>query len=343
MSEKKPGVAAKEPHIKIIDIDGPLPHPAVAPPIVDNQQESETSPQVTWARPSWLSRILLGLLVAVLGTFVTGTIWNFSVELIETSTILGWTFISLLASLILGFTWGEATSYHRLQKMTGLQQLHKDALHFGDANKARRLVQKIATLYRKHPQLQDVAENLVERVSSEVDAEAMLALAESQLMQPLDALAEQEVVKTVRRVAVLTAVMPAPALDLLTVLGANFMMVRRVAEIYCGRPGALGSWRIARRIVTHLASTAAMSILGETLAGSWMSKLVGRLGEGAINGALTARIGLTAIDVCRPMQFQSESASTSKKRPGMLDLLVRAIPELGKKELLNESDDNKRN
>jgi putative membrane protein len=33
------------------------------------------------------------------------------------------------------------------------------------------------------------------------------------------------------------------------------------------------------------------------------AKLSARLGEGLFNGALTARIGLAAIDVCRPLPY----------------------------------------
>jgi putative membrane protein len=36
---------------------------------------------------------------------------------------------------------------------------------------------------------------------------------------------------------------------------------------------------------------------------SLTAKLSARLGEGLFNGALTTRIGLAAIDVCRPLPY----------------------------------------
>jgi putative membrane protein len=39
-----------------------------------------------------------------------------------------------------------------------------------------------------------------------------------------------------------------------------------------------------------------------------MSRLSARLGEGVLNGLLTARVGLSAMAVCRPMPFGAQKA-----------------------------------
>ena len=44
-------------------------------------------------------------------------------------------------------------------------------------------------------------------------------------------------------------------------------MIRRVAEIYGGRSGTLGSWRLTRAVMTHLVATGAVAI-GDDLIGS---------------------------------------------------------------------------
>ena len=40
---------------------------------------------------------------------------------------------------------------------------------------------------------------------------------------------------------------------------------------------------------------------------------IARLGEGVLNGLLTARIGLSAMAVCRPMPYQAEKAPNLRK------------------------------
>ncbi len=60
----------------------------------------------------------------------------------------------------------------------------------------------------------------------------------------------------------------------------------------------------------HLAATGAVAVgddlVGSTLGGGVLSKLSRRFGEGLINGALTARVGITAIELCRPLPFEAE-------------------------------------
>ncbi len=48
------------------------------------------------------------------------------------------------------------------------------------------------------------------------------------------------------------------------------------------------------------------------------AKLSARLGEGVINGILTARIGLAAIAVCRPLPFAARKAPTLREVAGGL-------------------------
>ncbi|HBT70117.1 MAG TPA: TIGR01620 family protein, partial [Agrobacterium sp.] len=53
------------------------------------------------------------------------------------------------------------------------------------------------------------------------------------------------------------------------------------------------------------------------------SKLSARLGEGVINGLMTARIGIAAMDLCRPLPFRAV------KRPGIGDFMSDLTPDLG--------------
>jgi len=47
--------------------------------------------------------------------------------------------------------------------------------------------------------------------------------------------------------------------DVFTALTANLRMIRRIAEIYGGRSGAFGSWRLTRTVLTHLVATGAVA------------------------------------------------------------------------------------
>ena len=65
-------------------------------------------------------------------------------------------------------------------------------------------------------------------------------------MRPLDAEARQIIAKAAKRVSVVTAVNPAPALDVLFTGYQVLAMLRQVAGLYGGRPGSLETLKLAR-------------------------------------------------------------------------------------------------
>jgi putative membrane protein len=150
--------------------------------------------------------------------------------------------------------------------------------------------------------------------------------AERELMGPLDAAARLEVEAAARTVATVTALVPLALADVFAALAANLRMIRRIAEIYGGRAGSFGSWRLARTVLTHLVATGAVAAgddLIETLAGGGLlSKISRRFGEGVVNGALTARVGIAALEVCRPMPF------AALEKPRVTNLISRALAGL---------------
>src|SRR5262249_58763148 len=108
-------------------------------------------------------------------------------------------------------------------------------------------------------------------------------------------------------VCVVTAVSPRAAVDMAFVFITVIALVRRLADLYGARPGALGLVRLLRLTVAHLAVTGGMaasdSVIQQVLGHGVAAKLSARLGEGVLNGLLTARLGLAAIEVARPLPF----------------------------------------
>ena len=85
----------------------------------------------------------------------------------------------------------------------------------------------------------------------------------------------------------------------------NLRLMRGLAALYGGRPGFFGLLRLAQLVFGHLIATGGIALtddlLGQFLGQDILRRLSRRLGEGAFNGALTARIGIAAIEVIRPL------------------------------------------
>jgi putative membrane protein len=155
----------------------------------------------------------------------------------------------------------------------------------------------------------------------------MIRLAERELMTPLDQEARRLVSSAAQRVSIVTAVSPGAVIDMLFVFAAALRLVRQLARLYGGRPGTLGMIRLMRHVVAHLALTGGMaasdSLIQQMLGHGITAKLSAKLGEGLLNGLLTARLGLAAIDVTRPLPF------AALPRPALSDLAKDLLKRAG--------------
>lgn len=229
---------------------------------------------------------------------------------------LGLAGLALLAIAVLAGR--EILTIFRQRKIALLHKALAVAHETDDRDLARAKVAELAALYDARTETAAARAHLVELRREIVDGRDLIDIAERRLMPALDAAARREVAAAAKRVSLVAAISPRAAIDLIFVAAQALRLIRRIAEIYGGRPGLLGAWRLARAVGAHLAITGGMA-LGDTLAQQIIghglaAKVSARLGEGVLNGTLTARIGLSAISVCRPTPFFAE------KPPGLRDV-----------------------
>jgi putative membrane protein len=322
-----------------LDDTGAMPGigPSDAPPVPEPDLDLRPTDSAAMQRlaelaarpPNRLARWFWGLFSAVIGFFAVMAAWAAVSAVLAANPLLGSLAMALLVAfgiVCLLIAMREVRAFRRLARLDALQHEAATAVAEKDLMGARQVTSKLAALYAHRPELRWGHDRVMERIGDTFDADAALALAETELLVPLDTLAEREVQAAARRVATVTAVVPLALVDVFTALASNLRMIRSVAEIYGGRSGTLGTWRLTRAVLTHLVATGAVAVgddmIGSIAGGSVLSKVSRRFGEGVVNGALTARVGVAAIEVCRPLAF------TVQRRPSVSRLVRDALAGL---------------
>jgi putative membrane protein len=312
-----------------LEASGPELPDAAADMAVEDQQSSTAAAVIAGAAASQKRRgirwgsIFFAALSGLVSIAVTIWIANFVSDLFARGGWLGWTALALaliaaFAALMMAVR--EIVGFFRLGRVAALRLQAEAALADADGKRTLAVSRGIEQLLSGREELRWGARRLADHRGAVLSPREVLILTERELLTPLDRQAKTIIRASVRRVALLTAISPAAIIDVAFVAIQVLTMLRRLATLYGGRPGFLGSLRLARLVLGHLALTGGVAlgedVVQQLIGHGLTARLSARLGEGVVNGAFTGRIGIAAVDMCRPLPF------IEAERPRLRDFLA---------------------
>jgi putative membrane protein len=286
-----------------IELVEPEPEPAPLVPV--------PVPPPPRGRP-WVRLLLWGgglSLAALLGLEA----YDLLAGLFARSVWLGTGFALLLGAALagaLGLTGRELISLRRLARAEELRADGERLLNSEVHGQAAALIEQLERMYAEREDLRPVLAAFRAQASDALNDGEQLRLFAGTVLAPLDRRAYRLVQLGARDIGALTALSPLGLLDSALVLGRTVIMLRAIAQLYGVRPGAFASMSLLRRTIRNilaagvgdLVSDAAVEATGATL----LSALSARAGQGVVNGLLAAKLGLAAMQVCRPLPFTQD-------------------------------------
>jgi putative membrane protein len=300
-------------------------------PEVDEGEMIVMPPAVS--RPSrfrW-GALLMSALFVLVAMWAGLSISKLVEDFFTRSPLLGWTALGVAAVaalaaivIILREVWALA----RLRRIEHIQVDAAHAINTDDGAAAKRAIDNLKSLYASRPDAQLGLREMKQYEADILDGRDRVRLAERHLVDWRDGEAHRIIAHAARRITLLTTVAPTAALDILFVAAQNLRMMRELATLYGGRPSTLATLRLARMVLSHLALTGGIALsdnlIQHVVGRGLLGKLSARFGEGTVNGILTARVGLAARDVCRPIPQETSAKDTLGS---LMKELVSAAPQ----------------
>ena len=261
-------------------------------------------------RSLWRKMVTAGLTLFGVSVVGQGVQWTMNAWQTQDWVALGG---CAAGALIVGAGVGSiATEWRRLWRLR--QRAHerdeaRDLLHSHATGKGRAFCEKLASqagIDQSHPALQRWYAAIHE---TQNDREIVSLYAS--IVQPvLDSQARREISRSAAESTLMIAVSPLALVDMAFIAWRNLRLINRIATLYGIELGYYSRLRLFRLVLLNMAFAGASELVRE-VGMDWMSqdlaaRLSTRAAQGIGAGLLTARLGIKAMELCRPLPWMND-------------------------------------
>ena len=233
---------------------------------------------------------------------------------LEIHWLLASAFLALVVVVTgLGFSvlWRYMSDRENLEALELIQKQASSLSDVDDFGRAKEFLNELKIFYADKPQ--DVyLQKCIEQLPNYSNDREVIDHIERVFLQPLDKEALRRVSDFSLQTGLAVVVSPWASLDMLLSLWRSVKMIDEVAQVYGVRPSLLNRYQLLKRVVHQLAFVAVSEVVIDQLMEEFgSSTLTGvasvKLGQGLGAGIYTARIGISAMKVGRPITFSKDN------------------------------------
>ncbi len=264
----------------------------------------------------WLAGSLGGLLIL---TLLVDS-YNFVVEQYDNNFVLGTVFLFLIiviSGTSLTLIWQAIQKIRTLRTVSNLQQEGQKIITQNAYGNAKSYLNKIALFYSEDLSFRNRLDSFYISINDSHHDREICALFSHKVMHDIDQQAYQIVTKASKETALFVMISQIALLDTILTLWRNVRMIRQIATLYGGKPGFFGSISLTVTVIQNLiyadVSETVADGTAEILGGSVLSVMSTQIAQGLGAGILTARLGIHAMNACRPLPFMKDEQPRLKE------------------------------
>lgn len=235
-------------------------------------------------------------------------------------------FIFIVVLMAVRVLWGFLHDRESLEALESIQKMSQHLSEVNDLGRAKQLIKELQVFYADKPQKVSF-QRCIEQLPDYSNDREVVEYVERIFLRPLDKEALRRISNYSLQTGTAVAVSPWASLDMLLSLWRSIKMIDDIAQVYGMRPSMFNRYKLLKLVVHQLVFVAASEVVIdqviEEFGSSTLASMAGaRLGQGLGAGIYTARIGVAAMKVCRPIAFTSES---KPKLKGLLALIANRL------------------
>lgn len=148
------------------------------------------------------------------------------------------------------------------------------------------------------------------QLNDSYSAQEVAHLFSQTVLKPLDVQAKKLIAKSALESAVIVSVSPLAVVDMFFMAWRNIRLINRLARLYGIELGYISRLRLLRMVFLNMVFAGATEVV-QDIGMDWLSqdvtaKLSARIAQGIGVGLLTARLGIKAMEFCRPLVLSKE-------------------------------------
>lgn len=265
------------------------------------------------------SRFWVRMLIAALGLFGVAMIAQSVQWLIDTFQAHQWIYFAFAIVFFLVSLTGVGAIINEWRKLIYLrkhqqyqqtsQQMLLEELPSNDGEQAVKFCENLLTELKQLPTVSQSAERWKGQLNEAYNSKEVLYLFSENVLTPIDKQVKKLISKNAVENALIVAISPLAIVDVLMMAFRNIALVNKISKIYGMELGYFSRLKLFKMVLTNMVFAGATEIATDVgmdfFSQNITAKLSMRAAQGIGVGLLTARLGVKAMEFCRPIAFQA--------------------------------------